>query len=209
MSTADPNRVILTGREPVHPAEREGRRPQHDRCQLLAHHLLPGRAGPRALSQERADGEPLAHLRPTTSRWRAGCSRPSRACSTPSCAIPAIPVIDAEFGKAGDPRDFWTERVVGAGRGDRAHLARDRRAAADPHPAERDAGAPLRRVHGADPGARRAPVAQRRPGRGPALAARARGPTVQHLRAGLLGELDRHPIEPPRARDGRRMRLHG
>src|SRR5437588_4371024 len=49
-------------REPVHPPQREGRRSQFHRCELLADHPLSGGAGARALSQERADRGSLADL---------------------------------------------------------------------------------------------------------------------------------------------------
>src|SRR5690606_16569549 len=64
-------------------------------------------------------------------------------------------------------------------------------------PAEPASGPALRRVHGADPRARRAPVDERRAGRGPAVAARTRRPPLQHLRARLLGELDGSPLKAP------------
>src|SRR5262245_33076693 len=49
-------------RESFPPAKREGWRSHFDRRQLLADPVLPGRAGACALSQERADARPLAHL---------------------------------------------------------------------------------------------------------------------------------------------------
>ena len=70
----------------------------------------------------------------------------------------------------------------------------------DPHPAPCDAGAAIRRVHRADPGERRAPRPQRLRGRRPALAARARGQAVQHLRPGVLRELDRDRLSRCRPR---------
>ena len=78
----------------------------------------------------------------------------------PETADTSIPVTEAQFTKSGDPRYFWTERVKCAGRGDRPHLVSDRRAAADPHPAQRRSGPPLRGVHASDPGARRTPDAE-------------------------------------------------
>ena len=102
-----------------------------------------------------------------------------------------IPVIDAEFSKEGDPALLLDRARLGARRGDRADLVQHRRAAADPYPAERRAGPAVRRVHGADPGTRCTPDAERRAGGRPGLAARARRPAVQHLRAGVLRKLDR------------------
>ena len=43
--SADPNHLILTGRKPVHPPQRDRRRPDHHQRQLLAHVIL-GPAGP-------------------------------------------------------------------------------------------------------------------------------------------------------------------
>src|ERR1700730_4267343 len=49
-------------RESVHTAERARRRSEQDGRELLAHRLFARRTGARALSQERADGRPLAYL---------------------------------------------------------------------------------------------------------------------------------------------------
>ena len=156
---------------------------------------LSGRSGSRALSQERADRRPLADLlgqhrdgalaaidRAGHAERRDGGSRRSRWRTL-------------TFSKDGDPRYFWTESVYRHGRGDRADLVRHRRAAADPYPTECRAGPAVRRVHGADPGTRCAPDAERRRRRSAGLGARTRGPALQHLRAGVLRKLDRGTLD--------------
>ena len=70
-----------------------------------------------------------------------------------------------------------------------------RRSAADPHRARGAARPGLGRLHRADPGNGGAAGDKRRPGGRPALAARARGPSLRDLRAGLLRELDRGTLK--------------
>ena len=112
-----------------------------------------------------------------------------------SCWIPTIPVTDAEFSKSGDPRYFWTERVVA--RGEEVTLTWHD--IGDPLLIHTQPKAVPGRPYGVctvlDPRPWRAPVAQRRPGRGQAMEAGAGRPAVQHLRAGVLGELDRRPVD--------------
>ena len=108
-----------------------------------------------------------------------------------------IPVIDAQFGKSGDMRDFWTERLETSDKeialtwydiGEpllihtqpNAEPARPYRVCTVLIPS---LGAP------ADPQRRRRVRA--------ALATAARGSAVQHLRAGVLGELDAGEIVGP------------
>ena len=101
-----------------------------------------------------------------------------------------IPVTDAEFDEVGRPALLL----------DRARPAHDTEIALTWY----DIGEPLlihtqpnqppnpalRRLHRAGPGARRAADRATASRRAASLDARARGPALQHLRAGLLGELD-------------------
>ena len=111
----------------------------------------------------------------------------------------SIPVTDAAFDKSGDARDFWTERAV----------SHDEEVAltwydigepllihTQPGPPP---GAQIRCLHGADPGARRAADGQWRSGEGPPVPDPARGQAVQHLRAGVLRELDRGALRAKKA----------
>ena len=62
MSTADPNVVILTGENPfirLSPTDSDDYTTNASFWRII---FSPGRTGARALSQERADREPLAHL---------------------------------------------------------------------------------------------------------------------------------------------------
>ena len=156
MSVADPNRTILTGREPVHPPER-------------ARTAIPIRPTPATGGSSIARPGPghVLYLKSelTEGRWRIYSDNIAMARwlqKTVQGMLNAelkdltIPVTDAAFSKSGDPRYFWTEHVSAHGRRDRAHLVRHRRAAADPHPAQPGAQPPaLRRLHRADPRARR------------------------------------------------------
>ena len=201
---ADPNRVILTRKKPVHPTKPDRRRPEHDECQLLAHHHLPGRSGACSLSQQRADREPLAYLLrqhrdgamaavygPGDAQRRDGrCRNPSARCSILEIRRPS-PFLDGECGSAR--------------RGDCADLVSDRRSVADPHAAQCGARASLRSVHIADPRSRRALDPERRRSNRPAVAKRARRKTLQHMRVGVLRKPDRSPLERLQAewnRDG-------
>ncbi len=98
----------------------------------------------------------------------------------------SIPVTDAAFDKAGDARDFWTERAV----------SHDEEVAltwydigepllihTQPEPSS---GTQIRCLHGADPGARRTPGGQWGSGEGPPASDPARGQAVQHLCPGVL-----------------------
>ena len=194
--SADPNRVILTGENPFIRLSATDGGAHTTNASFWRILFCP--AGPGHVLYLKSEL--------TDNRWRIYSDNIAMARWLQSTvqgmlnaetADPTIPVIDAEFSKSGDPRYFWTERVVSRRRGDRADLVRHRRSAADPHPAQRGAGPPLRRVHGAGAGARRAAVAQRHRGGGPAVAARTRGAAVQHLRAGVLRKLDRDPVDPP------------
>ena len=111
MSTADPNRVILTGENPFI------RLSATDDGEITTNasfwRIIACPAGPGHVLYLRSEL--------TDSRWRIYSDNIAMArwlqgtvqgMLNPETADTAIPVVDARFGKAGDARDFWTERLV-------------------------------------------------------------------------------------------------
>ena len=189
---ADPNHVILTGENPFIRLSATDGGPQTTNASYWRIITCP--AGPGHVlylkSELTENNWRIYSDNIAMARWLQGTVQGMLNAET---ADTSIPVIDAEFSKSGDPRYFWTEDPGHARRGDQPDLVRYRRAAADPHQPRR--GRPqIRRLHAADPGARREAHPQRRRGCRETLAAAARRPPVQHLRARLLGKLDRGEV---------------
>ena len=111
MSTADPNRVVLTGENPfIRLSESEGG-PQTTVASFWRIIFCP--AGPGHVLYIKSEL--------TENRWRIYSDNIAMArwlqatvqgMLNAETADPAIPVTDAEFCKSGDMRDFWTEHVV-------------------------------------------------------------------------------------------------
>ncbi len=147
-------------REPVHPARPHRQRHLHHQRQLLAHHLLAGRTGPRALRQERTDRQPLAHL--FRQHRHGALAADDRAGHAQRRAVGHVDSRHrCRVQQDRRPALFLDRADRDARRGRHAHLVRHRRSAPHPHPAQ-FGRAPLRRVHGAGPGTGSAPDTQRR-----------------------------------------------
>ena len=111
MSTADPNNVILTGENPfIRLSESDGG-PNTTEASFWRIIFCP--AGPGHVLYIKSEL--------TENRWRIYADNIAMArwlqstvqgMLSDETADPDIPVIDAEFSKSGDPRYFWTERVV-------------------------------------------------------------------------------------------------
>lgn len=111
MSTADPNRVILTGENPfIRLSERDG---EPNSTDASFWRILFCPAGPGHVLYLKSEL--------TDHRWRIYADNIAMARWLQSTvqgmlnaetADPAIPVVDAQFARSGDPRDFWTERVI-------------------------------------------------------------------------------------------------
>src|ERR1700752_2191149 len=111
MSTADPNRVILTGENPfIRLSENDGDPNKTDAsfwriifCPAGMGHVLYLKS---ELTENRwriySDNIAMA-------RWLQGTGQ---RMLNPETADTSIPVTDAEFSKSGDPRYFWTEDLV-------------------------------------------------------------------------------------------------
>lgn len=108
---ADPNRVILTGENPFIRLSQTDGGPNTTDASFWRIVTCP--AGP---------GHVLyLHSEVTNDRWRIYADNIAMArwlqstvqgMLNPETADAAIPVLDAQFTKSGDPRYFWTERVV-------------------------------------------------------------------------------------------------
>ncbi len=111
MSAADPNRVILTGENPfIRLSETDGD-PNTTDASFWRIIFCP--AGPGHVLYLKSEL--------TENRWRVYSDNIAMARWLQSTvqgmlnaetADTAIPVLDAQFTKSGDPRYFWTERVV-------------------------------------------------------------------------------------------------
>jgi hypothetical protein len=111
MSVADPNQLILTGENPfIRLSETDGA-PLTTNASFWRIILCP--AGPGHVLYLKSEL--------TDDRWRIYSDNIAMARWLQSTvqgmlnaetADPTIPVIDAEFSKSGDARDFWTERLV-------------------------------------------------------------------------------------------------
>jgi hypothetical protein len=114
MSTTDPNRVILTGENPfIRLSQKDG---DPNRTDASFWRILFCPAGPGHVLYLKSEL--------TENRWRIYADNIAMArwlqttvqgMLNAETADSAIPVIDAEFSKSGDPRYFWTERVSARG----------------------------------------------------------------------------------------------
>ena len=111
MSTADPNRLILTGENPFLRLSGKDRDPLTTNASFWRIVFCP--AGPGHVLYLKSDL--------TGDRWRIYSDNIAMArwlqttvqgMLNPELADTTIPVIEAEFDKSGDPRSFWTERAV-------------------------------------------------------------------------------------------------
>ncbi len=189
---ADPNRVILTGENPFIRLSASDGGAVTTNASFWRIITCPG--GPGHVLYVKSEL--------TENRWRIYSDNIAMArwlqatvqgMLNPETADPAIPVIDAEFSKAGDPRYFWSENLV----------THDEALSLTWY----DIGEPLLihtnpgeggRTYGVCtlliPALGGAADAQRRRGRRQAVADGARRPPVQHLRAGVFRKLDRAAI---------------
>ena len=111
---ADPNRVILTGENPFIRLSQTDGGPNTTNASFWRIITCP--AGPGHVLYLNSEL--------TENRWRIYADNIAMARWLQSTvqgmlnaetADAAIPVLDAQFTKSGDPRDFWTERVVSRG----------------------------------------------------------------------------------------------
>jgi hypothetical protein len=107
---ADPNRVILTGENPFIRLSRNDGDPLTTNASFWRIITCP--AGPGHVLYLTSEL--------TENRWRIYSDNIAMArwlqstvqgMLNPETKDPAIPVIDAEFSKSGDPRYFWTEQI--------------------------------------------------------------------------------------------------
>src|SRR5579864_4267190 len=113
MSTADPNRVILTGENPfIRLSASDGGETTTD-ASFWRITLCP--AGPGHvlyLKSELMDAPPAGWRiysdNIAMARW---LQTTVQGMLNPATADPTIPVIDADFSRSGDPHYFWTELV--------------------------------------------------------------------------------------------------
>jgi hypothetical protein len=111
MSVADPNQLILTGENPfIRLSETDGA-PFTTNASFWRIILSP--AGPGHvlyLKSELTDDRLRIYSdNIAMARWLQSTVQGMLNAET---ADPTIPVVDAEFSKSGDARDFWTERLV-------------------------------------------------------------------------------------------------
>ena len=191
MSVADPHKLILTGENPfLRMSDKDGDPNSTDASYWR---ILFCPAGPGHVLYIKSE---LTH-----GHWRIYSDNIAMArwlqqtvqgMLNPELKDLSIPVIGRGILEVGRPALLLDRARQDARHRSRAHLVRHRRAAADPHRAQPAAQSPaLRRLHRAGPGAERPAHLQRPAGARQAVEARARGPALQHLGAGLLGELDR------------------
>ena len=111
MTTADPNRVILTGENPFIRLSANDGDPNTTDASFWRILFCP--AGPGHvlyLKSELTDNQwRIWSDNIAMARWLQATVQGMLNAET---ADPAIPVVDAEFTKSGDPHYFWTERVV-------------------------------------------------------------------------------------------------
>src|SRR6266481_4053482 len=111
MSIADPNKTILTGENPfIRLGLKDGDPNSTDASYWR---IIFSPAGPGHVLYLKSEL--------TEDRWRIYSDNIAMArwlqttvqgMLNPETADTSIPVIDAEFGKSGDPRYFWTETIV-------------------------------------------------------------------------------------------------
>jgi hypothetical protein len=110
MTVADPNRVIVTGENPfIRLSERDGDPNKTDASfwRIVFCPAGPGHA--LYLKSELTEGRCRIYSdNIAMARWLQSTVQ---GMLNAELADPAVPVIDAQFTKSGDMRDFWTERV--------------------------------------------------------------------------------------------------
>ena len=111
MSAADPNRVILTGENPfIRLSENDGDPNKTDASFWRIVFSPAGMGHVLYLKSELTENRWCIYSdNIAMARWLQSTVQGMLNAET---ADSAIPVIDAEFAKSGDPRHFWTERVV-------------------------------------------------------------------------------------------------
>jgi hypothetical protein len=111
MTTADPNRAILTGENPfIRLSEKDGD-PNKTDASFWRIIFSPAGMGHVPISRvnwRRIVGESI-RTTIALARWLQSTVQGMLNAET---ADAGIAVVDAEFAKSGDPRHFWTERVV-------------------------------------------------------------------------------------------------
>jgi hypothetical protein len=111
MSTADPNNVILTGENPFIRLSAKDGDPNSTDASFWRIILSPAGPGHALyLKSELTDQRWRIYTdNIAMARWLQSTVQGMLNAET---ADPSIPVIDAEFSRSGDVRDFWTERVL-------------------------------------------------------------------------------------------------
>ncbi len=114
MSVADPNRVVLTGENPfIRLSERDG---DPNKTDASFWRIIFSPAGPGHVLYLKSEV--------TENRWRIYSDNIAmtrwlqstvQGMLNPELKDTSIPVTDASFSKAGDYRDFWSERVAAKG----------------------------------------------------------------------------------------------
>ena len=111
MSAADPNRVILTGENPFLRLSQTDGKPNTTDASFWRIVFCP--AGPGHVlylkSELTEDRWRIYSDNIAMARWLQSTVQGMLNAET---ADAAIPVLDAQFTKSGDPRYFWTERIV-------------------------------------------------------------------------------------------------
>src|SRR5918995_3332270 len=111
MSITDPNKTILTGENPfirLSPKDGEPNSTDASYWRILFSPAGPGHV--LYLKSELTGGHWRIYAdNIAMARWLQSTVQ---GMLNPETRDPAIPVVDAEFAKEGDVRDFWTERVI-------------------------------------------------------------------------------------------------
>ena len=111
MSAADPNRVILTGENPFLRLSQTDGKPNTTDASFWRIVFCP--AGPGHVlylkSELTEDRWRIYSDNIAMARWLQSTVQGMLNAET---ADTAIPVLEAQFSKSGDPRYFWTERIV-------------------------------------------------------------------------------------------------
>jgi hypothetical protein len=111
MSTADPNRVIVTGENPFIRLSVKDGDPNSTDASFWRILFSPGGPGHVLyLKSELTEG--LWRIYSDNIAMARWLQSTVQGMLNPELKDLTIPVIDAEFSKSGDPRYFWTERVV-------------------------------------------------------------------------------------------------
>ena len=111
MSVADPNRVILTGENPfIRLSDKDGDPNKTDASFWRITFCPAGMGHVLYLKSELTENRWCIYSdNLAMARWLQSTVQGMLNAET---ADKAIPVLDAQFTKSGDPRYFWTERVV-------------------------------------------------------------------------------------------------